>query len=279
MSLMTKVLIVLTAVFSIALSTFFVAAAAQWNNWRGLSAEYARQRDAAIVERDNAQAMAQSALAMKDDLLSQQGLALQDARNQIQRISDELAAVRAEAAQIRSQFAAAEAGRTKLQETLSVTLGELNNVREQHQTVMNDNLDLQTRNGRLNERVLELTMNVTTLTDETRNIREKLYACEQGGARASRSPAGTPPGVAAVQPTVSGPIRARVTEVAGKYASISAGENSGVSEGMTFIVYRDSEYLGDLVIDKVEPTEAGGKLDSLAEGRVQSGDLVVFGLN
>lgn len=275
MSTLTKVFIVLTSVLSIALSCLFIAAASQWNNWRALASAYQTQRDAAISQQQSEIATAQAALALKNEELAARMRELSESRRMQQSAQEELARVKSELAQTRNERLAFEAGRTKLQEILDVTTGELKTMQSQHQTLLDQNIDLQTRNSRLNSRVLELTTNITILNDQVSNLQEKLYAAEQVQrgpvARLAPDPV---PGVVAARPAVAGEIRGRVREVTGNYASIDVGESSGVMVGMTFMVYRGNEYLGELVIERVRPGEAGGRLITLVEGQVRAGDSV-----
>jgi hypothetical protein len=286
-STLTKVFVVLSAVLSIALSCLFIAAAAQWDNWRELALDYQQARDAAITHEQSAVASAQAALALKDETLAAKARELQEALDQVQTLKDENGKLMTELAQVKNERLALEAGRTKLQEILAVTTGELKAQQKQNQTVLSENLDLQSRNAYLNNRVLELTTNVTILQDQVRNAQEKLYACEQanadlqrmGGAPRLAEAIEGPPGATAVKPTVAGEIRGEIVEVEGVYAGINVGEGSGVVPGMTFMVYREGGvYLGDLVIERVQPNQASGKLTTLVEGEVRKGDSVVYGM-
>jgi hypothetical protein len=284
-STMTKLFIVLTSVLAIAVSCLFVAAAAQWENWRVLAQQYQVERNAAITQMHAAQVDAYAALAMKDEALADRAREIEENQKTILRLNEELAKARAAQTQAVNEKLAAEAGRTKLQEILDVQTAELKAVQKQNQTLLAQNIDLQSRNARTNARVLELTTNVTILTDQVRNMQEKLLASEQQLARAQQVPglrpavSVAPPGAAPVQPPVKGEIRGQIIEVSGNYASINVGETSGVVPGLSFMVYRDmGTYLGELEIDAVRPKESGGKLTALAAGEVRPGDLVIYGL-
>jgi len=286
-STLTKVFVVLTSVLSIALSVLFVAGAAQWGHWRDLVDRYKSERDAAITQRQNVEATCSAALALKDETIAELRRQLAQTQDENDRLTEQLAQLQSELAVVKNERVAFEAGRAKLQEILNVTTGELKAVQKRNQELLAQNMDLQTRNQRLNSRVLELTSNVTILTDQVRNMQEKLYACEQSNAELQRALAGGPgvrpaPGVvrtAAAQAAVAGEIRGEIIAVEGTYASINIGESSGVVPGMTFMVYREGGvYLGDLVIEKVRPKEAGGRLTTLVKGEVRPGDQVIYGL-
>jgi hypothetical protein len=287
-STLTKVFVVLTAVLSIALSCLFIAAAAQWDNWRELAFTYQERRDAAITQAQSTAAAMQAALAMKDEALATQARKLQVALDEVKNLNDQNAELRSALSKAENEQLAAEAGRTKLQEILDVSTGELKATQKQNQTLLSQNIDLQARNARQNSRILELTTNVTILQDQTRNIQEKLYACEQqnvelerrAGAPVARAMPAAAPGAVSVSPTVAGEIRGEIIEVEGVYATINVGEGSGVVPGMTFMVYREGGvYLGDLIIEQVRPKQAGGRLTTLVEGEVRKGDAVVYGID
>lgn len=283
MSTMTKVFVVLNSVLSIALSVLFISSASQWGNWRDLVQRYQEARDAAITARQTTTATMQAALALKDEAIATWQSKLEQTETELQDANQKLAQATNELAVVKNERVALEAGRAKLQEILNVNTGELKSVQQQNQDLLAKNMDLQARNSRLNSRVLELTTNVTILTDQVRNIQEKLYAAQTGktiaGPKATAA-VETPPGVAAAMPAVAGEIRGEITQVDGTYAAINVGESSGVAPGMTFMVYRGSgTYLGDLVVERVRPGEAGGTLTTLAAGEVRRGDRVVAGLN
>ena len=273
---------------SIALSCLFISAAAQWDNWKGLAETYQQGRDAAITEKQAAVAAAQASLAMKDEQYAAQGRELAAARDKLQSTESENAQLKSDLAQARTEALAFEAGRTKLQEILAVNTGELKSVQAQNQSLLSQNIDLQSRNARQNSRILELTTKVSIQQDQIRNIQEKLFAAEQraagrdytsGYSGETEMPA-SPAGVTAVAPSVAGEIRGQVKMVNGVYAEINVGESSGVGPGMTFMVYRDGgTYVGDLIIESVRPNQAGGRLTTLVQGGVQTGDAVVYGLN
>lgn len=286
MSTMTKVFVVLTTVLTVALSCLFISASAQWDNYRELAQRYQTERDAERTHRENAQASAQASLALKDDALAERARELDQAKAEAKRLADEMAALKSEMAVVKNERLGFEAGRTKLQEILDVTTGELKSLQKQNQSLLAQNIDLQSRNARLNSRVLDLTTNVSILTDEGRHLQEKLYALEQSAANAPASGGGMRPasgapsvrGATAARPAVAS-IRGTISAVDGVYASIDVGETSGVQPGMTFMVYRDGMYLCDLTVDSVRPQEAGGKLSSHATGSVKPGDSVSYGLN
>lgn len=278
MSTLTKVFVVLTSVLSVAMCTFFIAAASQWDNYRELTRTLQSQRDAAITAQQNAVAVQAAALALKDDQLRETREQLEKSLADRTKLNDDLAKLRNDLTQAKNEKLAADARATKFQELLDVTTAERNSLQKQNQTLVAQNLDQQSRLSRSNSRVLELTTNLTILKDELRNLQEKLVASEGGARGAARAP-DVPSGVTAMQPAVRSDIRGEIVDVNGGYASVNIGQASGLSVGMTLMVYRDGNYLGDLKIESVRPNEAGGRLDTLARGDIRPGDRVMAGMN
>lgn len=287
MSTMTKVFVVLNSLLSIALAVLFISSASQWGHSRELIERYMAARDAAITQSQNTTAASYASLAMKDEDVAARQASLDQIEAELQHATQQLAQANSELAEAKNARVSLEAGRAKLQEILNVTNGELKTVQKQNQDLLAQNMDLQARNSRLNDRVLELTTNVTILTDELRNVQERLYAAQGGGGSAGRIASAAPlPTGAQRQDTTQvrqaaalGAIRGEITQVDGNYAAINIGESSGVHAGMTFMVYRGSgTYLGDLLVESVRPGEAGGTLSTLAGGQVRSGDRVVSGI-
>lgn len=283
MSTLTKVFVVLNSILSIVVSCLFVAFAAQQSNWRELAQRYQEARDSAITHTQSVVGSSLAAQALKDDDLAARGREVAEKQAQIQALTGEMAKANTELSQVKNDKLAAEAGRTKLQEILDVTSAELRTVQKQRDELLGGNQDLQSRNARLNARVLDLTAQTAILTDESRNLQEKLSAGSTGttsrttGSR-TWSSADMPSGVSTARPAVVGQIRGQVTTIDGSYASIDVGDSSGVSSGMRFIVHRGGTYLGEIVVDRVNPKDAGGKLVALASGTISKGDSVVWGL-
>lgn len=278
MSTMTKVFVVLQAVLTIAVTSLFIGFAAQTENWKQLATTYQAARDAAVAQEQASQAAAQSAIAMAEDRARKLTDDLLAAQRELVSLKEELASARSERTTAVNEKLASEAGRTKLQEILDVTTGELKAAQKENSTLLASNIDLQSRNARANARVLELTTNVTILTDEVRNMQERLAAAERqisssSGARGARGAMGETVGAT---PIVKGEIRGQVTDVQGNYASINVGESTGVQPGMVFLVYRGGDqYVGDIQIDTVRPSESGGRVVLRAQGDIRSGDSVV----
>lgn len=289
MSTLTKVFVVLVSLMAFVNGALSIASAARWSNVAQQLKTYGELYQGELARRMQAEGGAAALLAVKDDLIAAQAKSLADRDQQNSEFTRQLAALQIDLARQTNDRTAAEAGRKKLEEILEVQTAELTGAQKQNEVLLTENIDLQTRIQRLSGRVLELTSQNTIAGDEIRNLQQKLYAeqdrnrgrtPEVSGYRAAADlERETPVGVRPVLPAVAGPINGEVVQSDGRYANINVGETSGVVAGLTFMVYRGSQYLGDLVIDTVHPKEAGGKITLLAAGAsVQRGDKVAYGI-
>ena len=285
MSTLTKVLTVLVALFSVVLSAVYVTSAAQWANYRDLANSLQEQRDAALAERQEVEAVLTLSLTQKDGQLQQSMAARDEALRRVADAETKQSELRAQLGTMQKDVASAEASRKKLEELASISTGQAAALDKQSQTLLTENIDLQTRNQQLLQRTYELTAELTIKEDELRNLRERQAGRESplagdyspGATRIAEGlPAETPDGVATLSAVQTTPnIRGEVVDVAGNYASINVGESSGLAKGMIAMVFRGNQYLADLAIDNVRPREAGGKLTTLV-GAVRAGDRVQF---
>ena len=284
MSTLTKVLVVLVAVLSIALSMLFISAAAQWDNWRSIAQENLDQKNAALVEKQEVESVLTLGLTQKDAQLSAAREEVLKANQRVAEIERQSRELRAQLAASQNQSAAADASRKKMEELANISTGQVASMEKQNQTLLSENMDLQTRNQQLLSRVYELQSESTIREDEIRNMKERLAAREGGLGAGIDSPLGaeryagaaapTPEGTATLSAVQTTPaIRGEVIDVAGNYASINLGESSGIGRGMVAMIFRGTQYLADLTIDTVQPREAGGKLTNLVGG-VRAGDRV-----
>ncbi|MBK9119691.1 MAG: hypothetical protein IPM18_08835 [Phycisphaerales bacterium] len=287
MSTLTKVMVVLNAVVAIALSSLVIASAARWTNTQQTIEHYQTLYAAEMADKLALQGSMAALLAIQNDdnrVLRNQLSQHETAANAN---AEQTAALRIELSRAVIKAEAAEAGRKKLEEILGVQSVELSNLQSQNRTLLEQNIDLQTRNQRLSGRNLELAGQLTVAVDENRNLQEKNFALSRAlqeaqdqlasGRRPTRADE-TPVGVVAASPLVAGPIRGEIIKIDGRLVSINIGESSGVVSGMEFLVYRGQTYIGDIRIDTVWPKQAGAQvtLENTGE-QIRPGDTVVFG--
>jgi len=270
LSTLTKIFIVLMVVFSIAFTMSTIGFVAKTSRWRDLANEY--REETRVVEthmRNLAAAHAaektvwvdtkrslDDRLANLEAELERLRTDLEAERNAIGKLQTEKSNALAHAEQLLGELKIAEAGRRE-ESALRADIEKRN-------------LDLEKRNADLNLRVQEQSAQILVLVQQQRQLEQqvnilreentRLSGGEWTGGAVTAAPAGAPAAAPSTAPTAVAPIRGEIVEVSGKLATISVGSSDGVREGMVFVIYRGSEYIGDLEVTDVEPNLSAGKL-------------------
>lgn len=268
MSTLTKIFIVLMAVFSIAFTMSTINFVAKTNNWRSLAEQYRGQLQVVESNMRN-QAAAQAA----------EKTAWLDARNDLQRTTDDLRkeseSQLAQIAEMRNQLAKVEtekntamAQATRLASELTVANNGWLEQRKEREGLEQRNMELERRNLDLSERVNEQTAQILVLVQQQNQLEQQINILREERSRTSQT--GGPVtgryvpdefgGVSAAAPPASTPIRGHIVEVQGNIATISVGSADGVREGSVFVIYRGPDYVGDLKVTDVEPNLSAGRI-------------------
>jgi multidrug efflux pump subunit AcrA (membrane-fusion protein) len=291
-SVLTKVLVVLLTVSSIALSMLVVAAFSQQQNWKTSADDWEKTALAALAKEraavSNAQIEQQRALAQAKD----------DARK-IESLQAELAArntrvkeLELSVADSQNKLSKEQSQVTSMADENKILLAGLNKEKDFAARLAQRNSELERGNIDLTDRVKELTTSVEMARSQVRALQQQIAAMDDstragapGLTAATQIPGGpgiVEGGVPAVQPIGAGvtavPIRGQVKTVKDNLASISIGSADGVVPGMTFLIYRRAGeggkplYLGTLRVTRVTANESGGAIEQ-AEGDIRPGDL------
>ncbi|MCK6457577.1 MAG: hypothetical protein L6Q92_13740 [Phycisphaerae bacterium] len=278
MSTLTKVFLVLVAVFSVALSTLTIAANGMGHRWKKSAEDW---KAAALAAQSNERVLAvQNKLTHEQDLerirkLTAENEALRQA--QANAIA-ELEKKEIELAQLQNQTVSLNGNVTSLTEMLNVVNGQLSREQEHNRTLVARNSELERTNIDLNDRTKELTSSLAMAQAHVRALTQQIAAAEEQ-RRTGQPPAGTQipggPGIVEADvpsvrpegaPVSTTPIRGTVTKIRQNIASISVGSADGVAPGMQFLIFRPShgeeraKYLGTLQITRVEANSSAGTL-------------------
>lgn len=281
MTTAAKIFVVLLVLFSVAFSMVTVTFVVQQSNWKQLALDFRSAYQAARVEASSVQALAKTTEVQLQGQIHRLNGQIEQLNGKLNEVQVQLESKDSELVQLKSDRDSAQT-----QAERSAQLQELDKKRadrmEQRNRELNEQTtELQKRNLDLDRRVQELTQQVTILDEQNRALKEQRYALEQqlaaiqkGGKAGAPVPA-QEVAAGAVGPATPAavPIKGRVLEVSGTIASISVGSADGVTEGMSFIVYRGSNYLGKIRITTIEPNRSGGDL-TLVRGEVRPQDLV-----
>jgi hypothetical protein len=274
LSIITKLFIVLHVV----LTMVFVGATVVWVNRveeykktlavadqkaKSADAEAARSREAANMERTNAEIIRSQALRDMNEARRQ----LTDAQAQIRDRDVKAATSQQNIATSQANLQAATAALATAQKTVDTLQDQLKQSRTTGDKTQTENTQLLTANADLTSRLRTAMQQYRYSQEEVENLKTQLAdAVARGGAPSATEPAGS--ASAAATPSgselaINGEIREKRAINGVPYATISVGSQDQVRKGMKFNVIdrAKGDWLGYIVIDRVEPNEASGRLE------------------
>ncbi len=284
MSAITKILVVVLAVFCIAFSMASVSLVAQQTNWKNLAEDYRQQAQISAAHQRSLTAAHAAELASVRDQASARLDRIGDLEQEVQEQADTLAQQEGTIAQLTVDRRGAEALAQRLTNELSIAQESRKRIDEQRGQLEARNIELERRNIDLNERVNELSSQVTVLVQQGRQQEQQINILRDENQKLSQQTGIAPSApfeptlknVMPRQPVTTPRINGRVVELAGDYVTLSVGSSDNVARGMVFVVYRGDQYVGDVEISDVQPELSAGRLVGSARGQApRKGDSVV----
>jgi hypothetical protein len=287
-SYLTKVFVLVVSILSIFLCGVVVTYVASSQNWHQAYMDQKGVVDAAMASADTASI----ALKRQDDRYSLLVKALKENISALERQNSEL--LQQKTVESKRAFVAESSANTavetvkSLRETITNMYAGQQYIESKLQSAQAEMLAAQgqatdlTRElnseraksqqlARLSRERLE---KIQKMEDENTQIRQQLQKVTLGPSEFTQGEK-----VTQIRPQDVGvPIRGAITAIDSDLAAISIGSTSGVRKDMKFIVVRDQKYLGDLIITRVEATEAAGRI-SHQQAPITAGDAVTTSLN
>ena len=279
MSTLSKILVVLLVLLAIAHSAILLAYLSQQKNWK---AEAQVQNSMWQSTQDR---LASEVIKNKQ-IQEQLQKTKQDLQGQLTLAETDLDKAKANLVALRLEIGTLTAGQESLQQQLSKLTASLGLAQEaqQHATsqldkARNTSQELQAENAQLEGQLSEFTADVTIFRAEVRRQKELIFSLQsdirkaQGVTSAQAMPTVT--GIRSAPVVTAKPIRGKVTDVdlAANIAQINVGDIAGVTEGTRFIIYDNSEYVGDLRVTRVLRDQSLGTI-VLSKQSVKVGDEV-----
>ena len=287
MSFLTKFFIVLHVV----LTMLVVAGLVVFVNRVEKFNETGKQKDLAIAaaQRDASTAKAElqtlrtSGEATRLQLTGEIGRARQAAnaaQAEVRKRDADLAVAQQNQASADARLQAATAALATAQQTVATLQQQINETRTASDKTMQQNTELLTANSDLNNRLQIALRQLANANEELENVKTELADVrDRGGAPAAAATADA--GVASQAPNtaldINGVVRDRRDINGVNYATISVGARDNVTKGMRFnVIDRQGggNWLGYLVVDRVEDREATGRLEGPGVDNVKPGTEV-----
>jgi myosin heavy subunit len=290
-STLTKVFVVLVTVLSVVLVALIVPFVANTQHYKSQVATAETQKSQADAAARLAMAELEAARAQESEQLILLKTKNQELTSRITTLGAELATARSAERELGNENARLQA----TNERLSAAASQYGSITESLQKELTDRREQmvaqQTRLIQLTDRNTDLEGQLDSLTRQVRRLREGMQQIQERSSELegmlSRVPdevkrtisASTDSGTA--QPFMpESPIRGQVTRVEQladeTWVQVNVGKNDGVAPNMKFWVHRNGQFLGTLIITKVDQGDAAGRLQNL-QGQVAQGDTVLTG--
>jgi predicted nucleic acid-binding Zn-ribbon protein len=275
---LTKTLVVLAAVLSVALSALVIAYAV---NTDRIAADYGN----ALRRETAANAMVSANLAAYNTTETQLNATIAALNNQIlqaKKTSDDLAA---ENATLRTAAAKAESERqsvvnkiAELGETTKTQAEIIKNYREENSSLRNSDLSLRTRQAELDDRINDLESQREVLEQNYRALQEQIAEAKRAQEQLLTGNRQGTASMAAVAPDIKGRVEAvQYDDVLKKtIVKINIGANDRVGKNMAFYITRGSTFVGRVQVNHDPDLKFSvGELVLLSPGQeVRVGDQV-----
>ena len=284
MSALTKVFIVLLVVLSILMTAATVVFVSRVENSAQAAADAKAEASRQSTRANQAEAAAAAAKAAEQQVRQASNSQVAQVQGKLTAAEQAASAKDVQIAELTSKAAMQAADFTRLTEGLKSSEDTKSKLQDMLVELRKGNDDLSKKSGDLNLTVTDLTNKLDVTERERRNLAEQLQETKGQAEKLSSKlkdtgvnvdeppPAGSRAGAVAI----NGVIR-DVRPIAGiPYATISVGSADNVQKGMEFkIVDRNTgDYLGDLIVDTVEPNEAVGRLSGKRIAEVKAGNEV-----
>ena len=273
MSTLTKVFIVVLVVFSIGFTTMTISIVAQSTDWRDTAQKYEEHAKVADTNLRNEIAASAATEATLRDSIKSHLEKIGEVEGQFKTNGAEMAKLRSDIAKAESEKSSSDAMSRGLLAQLQIADAGRAEYRKQRDEIEKRNIELERRNIDLNDRVNEQTGRIAVLFEQKRQYEQQLSILKTENEKLARSagrPAGAsvleaPSGVAMsnvtpLTPISPTPVRGKILEVSGNLVTISVGSADGVKEGMVFMITRGDQYVGDLKISTVNPSQSAGRM-------------------
>lgn len=283
MHILTKILVVAAAMFSVLLAALTMAYSVNADQIRSSFRD-----KTALAERASAEQIAQGEQYRQE--LGRQIMLREQAENDLAAMAETLALLQSNLSSERVERAKAEdeieLGRNEARlagSTVQAMLKILGAIQGEVRTLRDEQLNFREREMALLDRNNELSAQLAVVEDARRLLAEQVNQLRNEVERlASGSEAGSSRANAGAMSNRPGRVvQARVTEVfkdgatGAMMARIEAGRNDGVREGTELTVHRDNSFLGNFVVIQADLQTALGRIDTLGRSvQVRAGDKV-----
>jgi septal ring factor EnvC (AmiA/AmiB activator) len=253
---------------------------AQQENWKG-------KYNTAVRDRDKNIEICTDRIEKQNGMLSEREKKITDLQAQIDVLKTDLQDMTAERDQALADFREQKVKNTQLDGNLTKLSSNLTTVQEDlgsaRQLLEKTESDFKTTNEeltatkdevvKLNESLADHALNMETLRGTIDDQKKELDHRDQIIAWYGKRHPGEEPQVG--KPVPAQPITAKIEGVdhVNGFVVLSVGAEDKVKKGYTFVVFRDTSYIGQVEVYTVYPTKCSARIDpKMARAPIQIGD-------
>lgn len=279
MHTLTKIFIVLQALLSIFILALVVPFAMNQNHWQG-----------EVQKLDGALQTASKNLTaeqVKNSATEQQNLNDLDAlKSSVLTLQQELNTRDQQLIDVRSRVADSNISATEARaqiDTLSATVNTMAQIIEEQGTEItsrrNESLETQKRSIELEDSLRDALLQLQVAIQGTKILQEQLVRCQEGGKGPNGDDGPDRPDYLP-SPLVQGQVLQIEQDGAGtRYAIVDLGSRDGLTENMRFLLSRDTQFVGYLVLTTVDINRSVGRIELEQPEGVQVSDAVIGGVD
>ncbi|MCL4198086.1 MAG: hypothetical protein KJZ69_11405 [Phycisphaerales bacterium] len=280
MHTLTKVFIVLWALLSVFVMALAVPLVMNNDTWK---ARYQKENGLRIAAENSAKLasrdldLANIAKAQSESALNK---IITDLREELASKTTQVADLRSRAATLQQEKDAIEAQINRLTAAAETNANIIKTQGEEITRRRDESLQLMARAIELEDQLRDTLSRLDVSLAAQRTLQEQMQELREqlAGGGAAPSQAGAEAGPPIPSPLVSGRVMSVAQGADGnRYVEVNLGSRDGVSENMKFLIARGGNFLGNLIITKVELNRAVGYVE-LEQGQVQINDEVRGGL-
>lgn len=275
MSILTKIFVVLTTILAVLLVPLMVAYVNNTDHYKADLEATQQQLQAAVARAQLLEVEQQNAEkedASREDLIQAATSSLQNQLNEklseINSLKANLVAKDDQLTRTSSDLSAAVTAKKQSQNIIDKLNSEL-------LTRRNEAIEAQRDLLAISDQLQEKTADLESMNEQVRLLQEQLADLEAQLAEAKQKQLkGETPTVAVAAtsvPVLETPVQGIITGVENvaedTFVAINLGSNDDVAAGMNFIIHKNGEYVGSMVITKVDLNSSAGRV-TLAKGEV-----------
>jgi len=279
MSTLSKAFVWINLLLGVAFLAVSCVLFAQQQDWKGAYNTAVTERNTALKSAEDQNRKLAEALTQSANQVTDLNAKVSSKETEIQGIQSNVDILTKQLKGEETKYTALDGNLTQLTENMKRAQADLDNTHKlaadleaAKKIAEKNNADAQDKVVKLTEDIADLKLNIDTLTKDINKKTKDMAAKDTMlGVYKKSFPTFVPPKDGVMPP----PIDAKVEEVNAELGIVvlSVGSEDKVEHGFTFYVYRDSNYIGQVEVDKIYASKSSARINgAMSKDKIQPGD-------